>query len=407
MKLTLSWILIYLISLPVFAIDKWQFSKKIAVTGEVKPGVFHHLDGAGRKHIATSDNEIAVVWEDDHSADPQIYLSVKLFKEQKFSTPIQLSKGQEAYEPAITGLSNNRFVIAWEQDGAVVVSSLLPQQKTNMIELSKSGSHVSVSAYGGDVYLVWREQNKRNWSVWVARLKVAENGQLSIQTKNKVESKALSHPVMYPTIAVNNVGQYVAWEDREDGHTRLKFSLSIDKANTFFAPQYLNEFYSKRNEYDKGNGVTRVSMAAISEDEVVAAWMDKRRSAGYGIYAAMSSDESFGPNEKVHSQKGDELPHYNPATAGNAEGEFVLVWDDYRTGSSDIWLSSYDENNEWSEDYSPTPASGKSEQTKASVSIDEQGNLHLLWVERDTTIAPTRLWYSYGVALSYPIIMKD
>lgn len=379
---------------PVMATDKWQFSNKIAVADDAKKGTFHHLEGAGRKHIATSEDKVAIVWEDDHSADPQVYLSIKSFEEDKFSTPAQLSKGQEAYEPAITGLSTSRFVVAWEQDGAVI-ASIYPHQETQTITLSPSGSHISVSAYQDDIYMVWREQHKRKWSVWVAHLTLTKNGQLNLQSKNKVESKALSHPVMYPTIAANETGQYVAWEDREAGNTRLKFSLSTDNGNSFETPQYLNEYYSNRNEYDKGNGVTRVTMAAISADEVISAWMDKRRSAGYGIFSALSSDETFGPNEKVHSLKGDELPHYNPATAGR-DGELVIAWDDYRTGTSDIWLSSYNEDDEWSADFSPTPASGKSEQTQASVAIDAQGNLHLLWVERDNASAPTKLWYSFG-----------
>ena len=57
----------------------------------------------------------------------------------------------------------------------------------------------------------------------------------------------------------------------------------------FNTPQSLNEFYSDRNEYDKGNGVTRVSLASFGEDEILAAWMDKRRGGnGYGIFATRS-----------------------------------------------------------------------------------------------------------------------
>ena len=104
----------------------------------------------------------------------------------------------------------------------------------------------------------------------------------------------------------------------------------------------------------------------------------------------------FGPNEKVHGETGDRQPHYNPATAGNATGDFIVAWDDYRRGDSDIWLSGYTDDLEWSEDFSPPMASGAGEQSHPSIALDEDGGLHLLWIERADPNAPSRLWYSYG-----------
>ena len=54
---------------PLLASELWEFSNRIAVTAEPEQGIFHHLEGAGRKHIATSAGSISVVWEDDHSGD--------------------------------------------------------------------------------------------------------------------------------------------------------------------------------------------------------------------------------------------------------------------------------------------------------------------------------------------------
>ena len=50
----------------------WEFSGRIVVTRDSKPGLFHHLDSAGRKNIAVSGNRIAVVWEDNQDGSPQI-----------------------------------------------------------------------------------------------------------------------------------------------------------------------------------------------------------------------------------------------------------------------------------------------------------------------------------------------
>ncbi len=399
MKKLIAGIIFYGISSSLLAAGLWEFENRIAVTTKPVAGVFHHLEGSGRKHIAVSAGSVALVWEDDHRGEPQIYITTKPFEGDQFSEIQQVSSGAEAYEPAIVAtFSGTRFVLAWEQDGAVYVRSLLNRQLDIPQKISfDTASHVSLASTGDSVFAIWREQKDRRWSLWVAALDFNSEGLLTMSSKNRVESETIDTPVLFPAMAANDAGLMLAWEDRQSGHTRLKYSFSTDYGRSFSEPQYLNEFFSNRNEYDKGNGVTRVTMNAFAEDEIVAGWMDKRRGgSGYGIFASLGSDDSFGPNEKVHGLNGDKLPHYNPATSGNKAGDFVVAWDDYRLGDSDIWISTYNEDDEWSKDYSPEPASGEAEQTHVSVALDEMGGLHLFWIERQKINAPTQLWYSHG-----------
>jgi hypothetical protein len=231
-------------------------------------------------------------------------------------------------------------------------------------------------------------------------MRIDKAGRLSVERRRSVEADGLETPILFPVIVASEAGLCVAWEDRRAGHTRLLTSHSGDAGISFAAPQSLNEFFANRNQYDQGSGVTRVSLATFGADEILAAWMDKRRGgSGYGIFAALGSGggDIFGPNEKVHGAVGDQQPHYNPATAGNRAGEFIVAWDDFRNGDSDVWISGYGDDLEWSEDYAPAVASGSGEQSHPSVALDERGNLHLLWVERDRLDGPTRLWYSLGV----------
>ena len=399
MKRILLGIGLLTLSLTSQALDQWDFSARVAVTAAAVAGRYHHLEGAGRKHIAVSPTRVAVTWEDDRSGDPQVYLSLKKRAHDHFSNALQLSTGTEAYEPAIDWIDDERFITTWEQDGAVFARSVDQQQVGKPLQLStQASSQISIAANGAEqIYCVWREQRQRSWNLVVARLGVDETGNLSILSRHQVEQQDSPTPVLFPSISVNQAGINIAWEDRQAGHTRLKHSFSADQAQSFSAPQYLNEFHSNRNQYDKGSGVTRVSLAAYGTDETVAAWMDKRRgNVGYGIFAALGSGDSFGPNEKVHGPKGDAQPHYNPATAGNKDGDFIVAWDDFRNGTSDIWISGYNDEGEWSKDRTPAPASGSAEQTHPSVALDARGDLHLLWIERSSVDAPTRLWYSHG-----------
>ena len=383
------------------ASDRWVFETKIAVTGDPANGVYHHLDGAGRKHIALSAQTVAATWEDNRAQNPQIYAATKSLDEEEFSHSLLVSRGGEAYEPSIASLPGGRFALAWEQDGAIHARVLGKKGLATTIKLSTAtASHVSLASLGARVFAAWREQQDRLWFIRVTELRSSGAGELAVESVVTVEAEGLKTQVLFPSLAVNTAGLCVAWEDRRAGHTRLLVSHSGDHAKHFGEAQHLNEFFSNRNQYDKGSGVTRVALASFEQDEILAAWMDKRRGGlGYGIFAALGSDGGaiFGPNEKVHGEAGDQQPHYNPAVAGNLAGDFVVAWDDFRRGDSDIWLSAYNADEEWSQDFSPPIAGGAGEQSHPAIALDDQGGLHLLWMERADRDAPSRLWYSRGL----------
>jgi hypothetical protein len=382
------------------ASDRWTFTDRISVSDPSQGDVYHHLDGAGRKHIAVSRDSIAVVWEDNRSQDPQIYVTHKPLQQDSFPAALAVSSGSEAYEPAIDALGGNRFVIAFEQDASVYARVLSAEGLAESTRLSQAAaSHASIASFEDRVFASWRERDNGRWYVKFALLRVDDANRLVIESRQSIEADGLETPVLFPAIAVNGAGLCIAWEDRRAGHTRLLFSHAPDAGKPFSEPQSLNEFFTNRNEYDRGNGVTRVALASFAEDEILAAWMDKRRSGkGYGIFAALGADggKAFGPNEKVHSAQGDTQPHYNPSTAGNQGGDFTVAWDDFRRGDSDIWISVYNDDLEWSEDYAPPVASGAGEQSHPSIALDKQHNLHLLWIERSELNGASRLWYSLG-----------
>ena len=400
MKLRLTGFWLLLIIFQSQASDHWVFDSRSAVTGAATDRVYHHLDGPGRKHIAVTEQSVAAVWEDNSSQTPQIYVALKSLPSDSFTAALQVSDGGEAYEPSIDALSNNRFALAFEQDASVFVRILSTEGLGEPTRLSQqAASHVSITSFSDQVFASWRERDSGRWFVKVAALRIEGSNRFIVESVQSVEADGLETPLLFPVIAVNAAGLCVAWEDRRAGHTRLLVSHSADMSKPFNAPQSLNEFYSDRNEYDKGNGVTRVSLASFGEDEILAAWMDKRRGGnGYGIFAALGADagENFGPNEKVHGEEGDRQPHYNPATAGNQAGDFVIAWDDFRRADSDIWISTYSSDLEWSQDHAPSVASGSGEQSHPSIALDDQGNLHLLWIERSQQDSPSRLWYSLG-----------
>jgi len=75
----------------------WEFDKKLPVSPHHGDKIFHHLDSAGRKNIAVSDNTVAVVWEDNHTGASQIYITTKSDTASSFDTPQQVSTGKSQY----------------------------------------------------------------------------------------------------------------------------------------------------------------------------------------------------------------------------------------------------------------------------------------------------------------------
>ncbi|MES9898074.1 MAG: hypothetical protein ABW148_03520 [Sedimenticola sp.] len=389
-----------LLPLPLQAAPQWQFSEKIAVTEKPLPGRFHHLDSAGRRSVALSGDQVAVTWEDNRSGKPQIYYAVKSVESSSFSSPIQISNNRDAYEPAIAGVSNGNFILVWEEDGAVVARTAKGARLGPVAKLSNSAAgHATTDSFNGKAYIAWREKRGRYPNIHFTQVTTDKTGVLTVSNTIPVEPDSINAPQLYPTIAAGAAGIAIAWEDRREGHTRLLFSHTTD-GKTFSEPGNLNKFRSNRNEYDKGNGVTRVAIAAFGEDEIVATWMDKRRSkTGYGIYASLGYDggEEYGPNERVQGKSGDKLPHYNPTVAGNSVGAMIVAWDDYRSKTSDIQLSTYTDDMEWSEDFTPPVASGPGEQSNPSIAMDEAGNLHLVWIEASEMGKPSQIWYASAV----------
>lgn len=393
-------LLLLLLPFQAQAAWSWHFAEPIAVTDEPKTGVFHHLDSAGRKNIALSGNRVAVTWEDNRDGRPRVYAGSKSIDASTFDSPTLISGEGDAYEPAIAGLGEGRFALVWEEDNAVFARIFEPNRLGPSIKLStRAAGHISVDAWNGQACAAWRERQAAHPAIHVSQLRANEAGKLSASQPLAVEFADSGAPQLYPSIAVGASGLALAWEDRRAGHTRLLYSHSRD-GRQFSPPGELNEFLSNRNAYDKGNGVTRVALARFGDSEVAAVWMDKRRSGkGYAIYASLGSEggKSYGPNERVQGSRGDELPHYNPAVAGNSDGAFVVAWDDYRNGTSDIWLSDF-EDLAWSDDFAPPPASGPGEQSNPSIAMDDEGGIHLVWIERSDMGEPTRIWYAPATA---------
>jgi hypothetical protein len=394
---------------PLVSASPWTYDDPVTVAGDSERPHFHHLDGAGRTHVAASNVEVALVWEDDRSGAPQVYVAVKPHSAASFSRTEQLSDGAEAYEPAITTIGEGRWMAAWEQDGAVVARVIDGEGLGPVLMLGEKGSR-QVALAGDDsgrIAALWARQQQGGQLVEAAELRVEQGKVISAAPALPV-SPITDHPNQgYPAAAWTADGRLlIAWEDRRAGHTRL-FHSWRDRGQSFASARQLNQHFAPSGNNGQpvglGTGVMRVSLAVDDSGTARAVWLDKRDAkSGYAVWGATSDDggRNFGPNQRVQDALGDAVAQWHASVAGGKPG-FVATWDDTREDwanpneTGDV-LVSWNSGSGWSDDLLVPGASGEGYQGSPAVTIDPAGDLHLVWIERADLSSPTRLRYLRG-----------
>ncbi|QKT03240.1 hypothetical protein HUS23_05175 [Ectothiorhodospiraceae bacterium 2226] len=379
--------------------EPWQFDSAMPVTAAQGAALFHQLEAAGRRSVAASGATVAVAWTDNRDGAPRAYVAFR--QGGAFTGERRVSGERDAYEPAITGLGDGRFVVVWEEDDAVWARVVGPESAGAPLSLSKQpAAYPTVAARAGRVYAAWAEQAGRHKQIVVAELGVQDDAAMDLVRRAPADAEVPAAEQSYPALAVTESGVAVAWEDRRHGHTRLfhAYAATAAEALTFSTHRLLNEQPPRQSEiYGQGSGVARVSLAARDE-QVLAVWMDKRVfEFGYKIYAALSTDggRRFGANEAVQDVFGGTAAQWHPAAVLGPEGA-VAVWEDTRDDVSDILLSWREGADSWSDDLYVPPASGGGYQGAPAMAADAEGNLHLVWLNRESQNGPTELLYSFG-----------
>lgn len=425
MKLYLPWfgLLVALVTLNAQA-EPWEFDEPIAVTTNHNEKTFHHLESSGRHNIAISADTVAVAWEDDRDGTPRIYLARKPRNAKAFSGDIKISGDGEAFEPSLLALDNNRFALAWEEDARIHVRLVTPDELGPVVILGESDAmQPSLAGRDHQLLLVYSRRDGRFGRIWIQGLKI-DGLTLQPTPGCAVDAEPAQDEQLYPSIVSLADRTVIAWEDRRPGHTIIMAVKSRDQNSCHFhPPQRINKRLSKRrnasgtgdgaardkrlsdrsNAYGKGFGAARVALAQYGAGQVLAVWADKRNfREGYDIYAAdylPGNTSLFGPNLKVQDSFGGVAQQWHATVAGDASGRLVVAWDDNRDGDANIMLS-WREDGGWSEDVAVPGADGVGEQNHPTITLDQEGNLHLAWIERTTVNGPTRLRYLFGRAIN-------
>lgn len=362
---------------------------------EVAPaGAYHHLDASGRQSLALAGGQVAVVWEDSRAGVPRCYLGLKTASEASFRE-YPLGQG-ECFDPAVTALDGQRFLLAWEDEtgiNAAIAGSTGPGPALNL----GAGAHASVVAHPSlGAWVAWNAAAGRWQRLWRAPLRV-EGEQLRAGLTQAADAAPPSDDQTFPALAAAAKRLLLAWEDRRHGHTVIYFSQSTD-GQTWSAPKRLsgNPTGKAQGNLGRGSGAMRPVLTGFGE-RYAAAWLDKRDFlSGYDVYAALGDAAGFAKDAKAQDSFGDAIAQWHVAIAGNRRGDLVLAWDDDRDGSADLWLTRPVASG-YGDDFTFPETSGPARQSDPAIALDEDGNLHMAWIERPATTdasGATRLLYA-------------
>ncbi len=388
--------------------ELWNFGEPVDVTNPALAPHYHHLDGSGRRHLAAAGDHLAVVWEDDRTGSPQVYVAIKGLADLEFRTTFQISTGAEAYAPVIVPAINTTWVVAWEQDGQILGSLLTLDGPTTLRPFSLGvGRQVTLATDGsGRLFAIWAKRKGSGQRLVMRELGVG-GGTLTAEMERTIVHQEVSNHQAYPAADYAHPGKlFIAWEDRRAGHTRL-FGILYHLDGTLGPEIQLNEHrepaITESYLANKGTGAMRVSVASGQDGWVEAVWLDKRHpGSGYAVWGARSVDggHRFGVNGPVQDTMGDAVAQWHVSVASIAGG-FVAVWDDARENWSDeeetgdvILAWRFDED--WSDDWIVPGASGSGYQGSPVVAQDRHGDLHLVWIEKMDLTSPSQLKYLRG-----------
>lgn len=375
--------------------DEWTFSEPVEIAGQ-QAGVFHHIESSGRQNISAGDDGVYVVWEDNRSGTPAVYLRAASSNDG-FAAAVKISGEGEAYDPAVQGFTGGQ-VVGWEENGQVWVRTYTEKGMGVPLNLSDDNAgHINLAAGNkGELLAVWSERTGQHRRIMYAGLAI-NDGLLAVITKSPLDTRPGAGDQDYPIAAYHEsmAAHVVMWEDRRYKNVML-FSAAGTIKNGFSVGMQVNELMAPISGlYGVASGVARGALTTFDR-YVAAVWSDKRNfRSGYDVFAAFARNSGrFGENQIVQDGFAEGYEQWHPTVAG-MNGDLAVAWDDDRDGDSDIWLSNYTGTG-WSDDIAVPGASGVGIQTHPSVAMDTSSGLHLVWVHRDQEGGPTRVLYLRG-----------
>jgi len=298
---------------------------------------------------AKSDGSFVITWEDYRSIDADIYFQ----RYNSFGTSIGPNMVantdlafEDQYQPGITFGKNGDFMIVW----------------------------VNTRSNNEDIYARWFNQSGA-----------------PLKPDMQVNTDPGSAPQWDPTIDSDSLGFYiVAWGDYRD--EPAIYDQRYDTTATRQGPNF------KISDPGVLGNKQKVSLSVKRDGNYVVCWEDKRN-ASADIYCQRVSSTRIlkGTNIKLNRDSLGAVQK-TPALATDLSGNFIISWEDFRNGQSNIYVKKFNPYGQQQfDDLKVNDNLVLAPQEFPDVSMDSTGNFLVVWQDqRNGLNIYGQLFYSSG-----------
>jgi len=288
--------------------------------------------------------------------------------------------------PAVAIDSSGNFVICWVDERNGDMGDIYAQRYDSLGDTVGASFRVNddpgtgwqddpsigMSA-AGDFVICWRD-DRSHYSGDIYAQRYNSSGD-TVGANFRVNDDLGTDYQQSPWVATDAAGDFViCWQDQRSGNYDIyaqRYNSSGDTAGANF-----------RVNDDPGiESQAYPSIAMDAAGDFVICWYDRRASSDYDIYAQRynSSGDTVGANFKVNDVGTSYQRH--PSVAMDADGDFVISWEDNRGGNSDIYAQRYNSSGDTVGVNFRVNNVGTGSQMKPKIAIDSAGDFTICWVD--------------------------
>ncbi|HEC82154.1 MAG TPA: exo-alpha-sialidase [Thermoplasmatales archaeon] len=193
-----------------------------------------------------------------------------------------------------------------------------------------------------------------------------------------------STTAIYPVVAVNATIVHVAWKDYRNGNPEIYYRRSVDNGQSWSEVQRITYNSSRKNNiYDVG--------IVVDGSNVYLVWKDYRSGSSEVFFKkSVDNGESWGSDQRLTY---DYTPSYAPCMAVNGENIYI-AWEDWGHRSNICFMKSSNAGVNWTEKIFLTENVTAGDSEHPSLAVWEN-KVYLVW--QDTRTGNSEIYFKKSI----------
>ncbi|MBD3342369.1 MAG: T9SS type A sorting domain-containing protein [Candidatus Lokiarchaeota archaeon] len=293
-----------------------------------------------------------IAWIDNRNIRDEIYF-------QRFDSdgnPLgenqmaDVSWSPNTYSASVAMFENRTFVIAWNAFDNIyfrtfdVLGEAYTSTSTVTDVSSKQINPSVATANNGNFVIAWEDSRNGNWEIYFQlfdSLGHKQKGNQRIRIDSETDNQ------FQPALKMNDNGEFViVWEEREGDSLNNVYCQLFDAVgsskNTIIK---VNEFDIKTHEWYYPT-YPSPTITIGKNGNFVVAWEDNRTGNEDIYFQIVTNSGSLRLNNRKANDDTDCADQTFPSIVTNSEGDFVIAWQDKRNKSLDLYFQRFSRSGE-------------------------------------------------------------